>query len=176
MSDDDWLVASAAGHTQAWSSRFVFLRPRALLPTLPPTQPSAGHEHLRHPLPRPPRQSPGQEHQFLHQRLHAPALAVVVQVYQFHRRHQVVGQRGDPIIDLVGPQRLERSHFSGSAGFRACGCGRLSSRPVPTLATRDRNVPRTRRQECLRYVIVGNALTRTPKSKNCGWSACSKIP
>ncbi|MGO8743934.1 MAG: hypothetical protein ACLPYZ_11655, partial [Limisphaerales bacterium] len=40
----------------------------------------------------------------------------------------------------------------------ACGFWRLSSRHFRTDGTRDKNVPQTRRQECLRYMKDGTAL------------------
>ena len=72
---------------------------------------------------------------------------------RWFRRGSVLGRYGiraslfGGFLPDVAP--LERSPFSCSAGFRACGCGRLSSRPVPTLATRDRNVCATSLSETL---------------------------
>jgi hypothetical protein len=54
--------------------------------------------------------------------------------------------------------RLERFQLLRSAGFPACGFRRLSSRLFRADQTRDKNVPQTRRQECLRYIKVATAL------------------
>src|SRR5690242_13388898 len=55
---------------------------------------------------------------------------------------------------------LERFQLLRSAGFPVphCGIRRLSSRLFRADETRDKNVPQTRRQECLRYIKVGTAL------------------
>ena len=55
-------------------------------------------------------------------------------------------------------RRQERFQLLRSAGFPACGFRRLSSRLFREDETRDKNVPQTRRQECLRYIKVGTAL------------------
>jgi hypothetical protein len=52
---------------------------------------------------------------------------------------------------------LGRFQLLRSAGFPACGFRRLSSRLFREDETRDKNVPQTRRQECLRYIKVGTA-------------------
>ena len=56
---------------------------------------------------------------------------------------------------------LEHFQLLRSAGFPACGFRRLSSRLFREDETRDKNVPQTRRQECLRYIKVGTALAGT---------------
>jgi hypothetical protein len=53
---------------------------------------------------------------------------------------------------------LERFQLLRSAGFPACGFRRLSSRLFRADQSRDKNVPQTRRQECLRYIKVVTAL------------------
>ncbi len=55
-------------------------------------------------------------------------------------------------------KRLERFQLLCSAGFPACGLRRLSGRLFRGDQTRDKNVPQTRRQECLRYMKDGTAL------------------
>ena len=62
----------------------------------------------------------------------------------------------------VGGQKLEHFQLLRSAGFPACGIRRLSSRLFREDETRDKNVPQTRRQECLRYIKVGTALEWIP--------------
>jgi hypothetical protein len=59
---------------------------------------------------------------------------------------------------------LEHFQLLRSAGFPAYGFRRLSSRLFREDETRDKNVPQTRRQECLRYIKVGTALI-----VNCGY-------
>jgi len=54
--------------------------------------------------------------------------------------------------------QVEHFQLLRSAGFPACGFRRLSSRLFRENETRDKNVPQTRRQECLRYIKVGTAL------------------
>src|SRR5208282_4345628 len=53
---------------------------------------------------------------------------------------------------------LEHFQLLRSAGFPACGFRRLSSRLFRADQSRDKNVPQTRRQECLRYIKVVTAL------------------
>ena len=68
--------------------------------------------------------------------------------------------RGSASARLSVSARLPPRHFQllRSAGFPACGFRRLSSRLFRENETRDKNVPQTRRQECLRYIKVGTAL------------------
>jgi hypothetical protein len=60
---------------------------------------------------------------------------------------------------ILSTATLEHFQLLRSAGFPACGFRRLSSRLFREDETRDKNVPQTRRQECLRYIKVGTALT-----------------
>ena len=48
---------------------------------------------------------------------------------------------------------------------RIAGFWRLSSRHFRTDGTRDKNVPQTRRQECLRYMKDGTALAKTKRHR-----------
>jgi hypothetical protein len=78
-----------------------------------------------------------------------------------------------PVSSSALRHYLERLRLLCSAGFPACGFWRLfrlrgapkrrfgataASRQFLAGGTRDKNVPQTRRQECLRYLKAGTAL------------------
>ena len=60
---------------------------------------------------------------------------------------------------------LEHFQLLRSAGFPACGFRRLSSRLFRADQSRDKNVPQTRRHECLRYIKVVTALMQFSQRK-----------
>jgi hypothetical protein len=68
-------------------------------------------------------------------------------------------------------KRLEHFQLLRSEGFPACEFRRLSSRLFREDETRDKNVPQTRRQECLRYIKVGTALKTKTTVNNTGQAA-----
>jgi len=75
------------------------------------------------------------------------------------RRH---GRGDQPPPGFPSPHgfRLDISSYYVAQAFqsRIAGFRRLSSRLLREDETRDKNVPQTRRQECLRYIKVGTAL------------------
>ena len=61
--------------------------------------------------------------------------------------------------------QLEHFQLLRSAGSPACGFRRLSSRLFRADQSRDKNVPQTRRHECLRYIKVVTALMQFSQRK-----------
>ncbi len=73
------------------------------------------------------------------------------------------------------PTDLFSASAAGSAGFPACGFAELSSSAMVSVRTGDWKVPRTRRQECLRYGAKQVRVQRTSRSTAEGGGATDQL-